>query len=198
LFHEALAEHDISVDFQIDHQKGKNLIGDLEFDIKFPRSYVGKIQGLDRIKQHQYCFIGKITASRKSLLAKYREHDNIIQDSSYGRNKKTKFQFEPGYYQTISNSTYCLCPIHEGSWYVHDHAWTYRFIESAFCGTMPVAMRDTPIGKDFYQDIFFYWDDEVPSTPSDNYNYLVEINLQKALHRWTLQPSEISLIKQHI
>jgi hypothetical protein len=198
LFYSALTEHRIETEFTINHQLGKCYIGDLEFGVKYPMSYVKNMESLDRTKKIDYCFIGTIPDDdgRQKLLESFRTSNSVVIDSRYGRNLNTKFNYEPTYYQTMSQSRFCLCPIHIGSWYVHDDAWTYRFIEALFCRSIPIAFRDTPIGKNFFRDIFFFWDDQFHH--EENYEHNVEVNYQKALKYFTITDQEIERIHSRV
>ncbi len=198
LFYTALREHGIETDFQTNHQLGQHSIGPLIFGLKFPLRYVKQIAELDRDKKYDYCFIGTIPQDgRKKLLAPYCDSDqNLIRDSRYGRQLSTKFIYEPGYYQDLSHSWFCLCPVHPGKWYVHDHAWTYRFVESIFCRSIPVAFRSTPIGRNFHRDIVFYWNDQ--DHPRQDYEKIVEHNYCKAIEYWTFTKEEIQNVKNFL
>jgi hypothetical protein len=194
LFREALAEHNIIGNFSVNHQRGTCQFGPLEFGIKFPRRYVDIVSALDKQKIYDYCFIGSMDKNlgRPQLLEKFQGPQSHIVDSKYGRNPETKYEFQSDYYQIVSNSKFCLCPIHIGTWYLHDWAWTYRFIESLFCKTIPIAFKQTPLGKNFVKDVFFLWDDE-PHV-SGECQEIIEDNYQKALKYWTFQSSEIAQI----
>ena len=158
-------------------------------------SYINAINKLDKTKKYDYCFIGYTNNNlgRKELLKKFQNHQNHITFSDYGRNPLTKFILKPDYYQYFCHSKFGLCPIHQGAWYRHDYAWSYRFIETVFCKSIPIVFKETPMGKHFVKNIFYLWDDQRHDI--DNYHDVVDQNYQLALNQWTLQPDEIDLIK---
>jgi len=196
LFETALQEHNICVKFTHNHQQGWQEIAGHRFGIKFPMSYVESITKLNQDKIYEYCFIGHVDSKlgREKLLDPFRGPNSVIKNSQYGRSVKTKYQYQDDYYQIISNSRFCLCPIHIGEWYLHDWAWTYRFIESVFCKTIPVVFCDTKLGEKFVRDIYYVRDTDAPYQ-IDDYQSVVEENYVKALRYWTLQPEEIEAIR---
>lgn len=191
----ALAEVDIDLPVSVDHHGAFNRVGSELFDIKYPISYVKACQQLESNKKYQYCFVGTIDSvgGRREMLEPFDRPGNLIQQSSQGRSNN-KYQFDRNYYQTIAQSWFSLCPNHVGSWYLHERAWTYRFIESCFCRSIPVMFRAAPLGEKFYRDIVFFWDDQAPSV--DNYNIIVEHNYKKALEYWTFTESELARIRK--
>jgi len=194
-FKTALAEHGIDKEFLHNHRHGYQEIGSHKFGIKFPMSYVTAINKLNRDKIYDYCFIGSIDKrrGRDQMLTPFIGLNSVIQHSAYGRKPETKYQYRDDYYQIVSNSRFCLCPNHIGPWYQHEWGWTYRFIESVLCRTIPVVFQDTWLGKRFVQDIQYVWDTDVPHRV-DDYENIVEENYKKALQYWTLQPDEIEKI----
>lgn len=198
LFQQALKEHGIDFDSQTDHKNGINIVGSLKFGIKYPISYLQQIKDLDHSKVYDYSFIGAITKTggREKMLEKYVSERSLIRHSTNGRNADTKYNFDVEYYQTICNSKFSLCPIHVGDFYRGDNGWTYRFVESLFCKSIPIVFRDSPIGKNFLKDIKFYWDDE--THPNTDYETIVEDNYNKAVAHWTLSAEEVETIKQLI
>lgn len=197
LFKTALQEHGIDREFTHNHQLGYQEIGTLRFGIKFPMSYVNAIAKLNRDKLYEYCFVGAMEQKlgRARLLEPFLGPDSVIKDSSYGRSAATKYQYRDDYYQLISNSRYCLCPNHISPWHQHAWGWTYRFIESIFCRTIPVVFRETWLGENFVQDLYYVWDTDRPYK-HENYDSIVEENYKKALKYWTLQPEEIESINE--
>jgi hypothetical protein len=198
LFESALAEHGIAGKTDYDHKNGINYINKIPFDIKYPLSYIENIQKLSREKFYKYSFAGTMNkqSGRDNLLEKFQRADSKIISSNNGRNPDTKYKFDVDYYQLISNSEFGLCPNHAGGeWYVHDNAWTYRFMETVFCRAIPIVFRKTPLGKNFVKDIEYVWDDD--NHKIANYDKIVEDNYNKALRYWTLQPDEITAIQQN-
>jgi hypothetical protein len=196
LFNLALNEEGIFTDFTLDHKNGWNIVNGKKFGIKYPKSYIKKIEELSKNKIYDYCFIGSWTDNkgRKEILEKYQNLNSRMYHSSNGRDPTTKFQFDQEYYQTISNSQFSLCPGHPAM-PKHPNRWTYRFIESAFCRSIPVQFKETVYGDSFVRDIFYVWDDDLPGFNLDNYDDIVETNYQTALQYWTLQPEEIEILK---
>ena len=199
LFAEALKEQDVFCDFETDHKHGQQKIGNLTFGLKFPRRYVDAIAGLDINKTYKYCFIGHINSrlGRDSMLEPFQGPHSYIRNSNYGRNPATKFSLTLDYYQQLAHSKFVLCPNHQGGeWYIHDWAWSYRFVETIFCKSIPIVFRSTPYGKFFVRDTFYLWNDD--SHDLVDYDNEVEKNYQRALEYWTLQPNEIDQIKGQI
>jgi len=198
LLRQALKEYDIvDAEIQIDHKNGKNTVNSIELGIKYPQEYLEKISTLNQDKLYDYGFVGSLTdgKGRKEILEKYHILNSKISHSSNGRNPKVKYGFDTEYYQTMVNSKFSLCPGHPAM-PKHPNRWTYRFIESAFCRSIPVNFKETVYGDNFVKDIFFVWDDDVPCEIKD-YNAIVEQNYITAVTRWTLQPSEAELIKKN-
>ena len=196
LFRSALDEHNIHNDFSCNHQLGTQKIGDLFFGLKFPMKYVNAMLELDHKKIYQYCFIGHINPKlgRDTMLEPFHGDNSYIKSSNYGRDPNSKFELTLDYYQYFANSKFGLCPNHQGgAWYIHDWAWSYRFVETIFCQSIPVVFRSTPYGKHFVKDCFYVWDDQ--SHQLENYSELVERNLDLARRYWTLQPEEIESIR---
>lgn len=193
LLRTALDEHNIKKEIRIDHKNGHSFVGDVQFGIKYPRSYIDEIATLSREKKFDYCFIGSWTDNkgRKEILEKYQDLNSRMYHSSNGRNPSVKYQFDREYYQTMCNSRFSLCPGHPAM-PKHPNRWTYRFIESAFCRAIPVQFKETVYGESFVQDIFYVWDDELPGRIINDYENIVESNYHKAIQYWTLQPEEIN------
>lgn len=200
LFKSALEEESINnVDIFIDHRLGTCTINDCTINLKYPRDIVNKCNSLNFEKKFNYCFIGAFAAKaneidRKQLLSKFYGPLSKIENTSAGRKRKDKSGFDTEYYQAIANSKYSLCPNHSGEWYLHDDAWSYRFVESCFSKSIPVLFRDTPLGKNFTKDIFFLWDDELHEVA--DYSKIVNYNYDKAIEYWTLQNHEINKLSK--
>ncbi len=183
----------------INHKTGFNTVNDIEVYLKYPRSYIEKISKLDVTPKYNYVFKGGLTfnnssINRSEILSEYmQQQDSLIIGTSVGIEQKDKTEFDTEYYQLLCNSNFSLCPNWSGEQWDHEHAWTYRFIESCFSKSIPIIFRIQPLGKVFTKDIFFYWNDELHLT--NNYNDIVENNYKKALTYWTLQPEEINAIR---
>lgn len=193
----ALLEEDVtSEDIIVDHKKGLNYVNGKELELKYPNSFVHKIASLSTEKKYQYCFKGGLTCSsatfnRTALLEKFQGPNSVITDTQYGIKRKDKTVFDEPYYQLLSNSLYSLCPNWAGKHWDHDFAWTYRFIESALCKTLPVVFRETPLGTNNTKDLFFLWSDELHTLSKEDYSNAVNDNYIKAVSYWTLQPDEV-------
>jgi hypothetical protein len=186
LFRQSLIEIERETLFRFDHKQGYNYINNRQYEIKYPKSYIDHIDKISKDKEYNYCFIGYVgKLGRGELIRKFNSETSIIKDSANGRNIDTKYNFDLEYYQTLSKTRFSLCPNHIGDWYIHDRAWTYRYIESLFCKTIPIVFRKTPLGKDFLKDTFFLWDDESHNISNTEYNDIVEKNYQKSLNYWT-------------
>jgi hypothetical protein len=197
LLRAALKEHGIERDITLDHKNGCSFVGDVQLGIKYPMAYLEEISQLSREKIYDYCFIGSWTDNkgRKEILEKYQNLNSKMYHSSNGRNPAVKYQFDREYYQTICNSTFSLCPGHPAM-PKHPNRWTYRFIESAFCRSIPVQFRETVYGDSFVRDIFYVWDDDLQDQVINDYDAIVESNYQKSVRYWTLQPEEINQLKK--
>lgn len=187
LFKESIKEIDLTYStISIDHAQGYNYLDDTQFDLRYPKMYINRIDNLSNDKEYEYCFIGGIgKLGRKELLEKFNTDNSIITNSSYGRNRHTKYTFDVNYYQTICKSKFSLCPNHISNWHHHDRAWTYRYVESLFCKSIPIVFNQTPLGKDFLKDTFFLWDNESHDISESECYDIVEENYQKALRYWT-------------
>jgi hypothetical protein len=183
----------------IDHKLGFNYIKGIQLDIKFPISYVKKINLLSHEKIYKYVFKGttfykKATIKREDFLTPYYTDDNLIISTDIGLTRKNKAEFDTSFYQLMCNGYYCLAPNWGGNLWDHDDAWTYRFIEATLCKSIPIVFRETPLGKRFTNDIFFLWNDK--SHNVNNYEEIVNKNYEVAVKRWTFQPEEIKKIQQ--
>jgi hypothetical protein len=198
LLEKSLDEFHLKCDIRINHQHGINNVNGIDFEVKYPRSYIKEIDLLSKEKIYNYCFIGFMgKLGRNSLLEKYSlDNQSIIKNSENGRDAELKYKFDKIYYQAISNSKYSLCPNHEGLWYLHERSWNYRFIESLFCKSIPIIFKKTPLGIDFLKDIFFLWDTDSHDMNQNEYTDLAEQNYKKAIKYWTFQSSEIELLKK--
>lgn len=198
LFKSALQEYGIDSKFTVDHKNGINTIGDISFGIKYPLSYIERIEALNKEKLYDYCFIGSWTdkKGRKEILEKYTQLNSRMYHSSNGRDPNKKYLFDVEYYQTMCQAKFGLCPGHPAM-PKHPNRWTYRFIESAFCRAVPVMFQETVYGDSFIRDIYYVWDHDQPQV-LDNYTDVVEDNYTKAVKYWTFQPEEIELIRDNI
>lgn len=113
-----------------------------------------------------FLFAGLITPERKLLLkdwqkqlkSKYPSSNIIVIDSRRGRDFPEK-SWDQEYYDTLTKAKFSLCP--NG-----DFVWTYRFFESAICGTIPIVQDECPLYDGFryykmtsYQQ--FIWDKKI-------------------------------------
>jgi hypothetical protein len=156
---------------------------------------------LSHKKIYNYVFKGTTVYERASLkredfLYPYYVDGNKIISTDIGLTRKNKAEFDSSFYQLMCNSYFCLSPNWGGDLWDHKDAWTYRFIEAAFCKSIPIVFRETPLGKHFTNNIIFCWNDEKHSLT--NYNEIVEKNYEIACQRWTLQKEEIDQINSTI
>lgn len=200
----ALAQEHIDPDkVKILHKIGISMVDDLPLGIKYPRSFIDKIDNLNYTKKYKYIFKGGFTTSnpsvtikREDILKSYmsREDSKIIETRS-GIKRIDKTSFDKEYYQLIANSYYSLCPNWSGRWWNHDYAWTYRLIETCFAKSIPILFKKAPVGNVFKRDIKFFWSDEQHSISDDQYTDIVNSNYEKALNYWTLTNKEIMILK---
>lgn len=183
----------------IDHKTGYSTVNGVKVFLKYPRSYLNKISKLDQSKTINYSFKGGLTFSksdvdRTEVLKDYMNRDDCkIIETYYGIKRTEKTEFDESYYQLLSNSKFSLCPNWAGTQWDHEHAWTYRFIESCFTKSIPIIFENQRLGKDFTKDIFFYWSKE-------NHIYNIEIaenNYKKAIKYFILTEQEIDYIKRY-
>lgn len=193
LFKNALKEIGSDISFRCDHKNGYNYINDTRYEIIYPGSYIKQIDNISKEKKYEYCFVGHIgKLGRQTLLEKFNKNGSIIKNSDNGRNVSTKYNFDLEYFQILSNSRFSLCPNHIGDWYNHDRAWTYRYIESLFCKTIPILFKETPLGKDFLKDTFFLWDTDDHNLSDSDYFEIVEENYRKSLTYWSFSNVKVT------
>ena len=192
----SLKEVGITGNIKIDHKSGLNFVNGVKLDLKYPLSYINNINMLSTIKVYDYCFVGYFgKLGRNKILEKFKTANSIIIDTDNGRNTLLKYNFDFEYYKLLSCSKFSLCPNHIGEWYNHDYGWTYRYIESLFCKSIPIVFRETPLGKFFLKDTTYFYDDDNYDIGDDEYRNIVEDNYKKAINYWTVQGKEVLLIQ---
>jgi hypothetical protein len=201
LLEQALIEENIlNATIEIDHKTGVNIVNGVRLGIVFPKSYVVKCSQLDNKKKYKYVFKGGLTSkksliSRRALLDSYISRtDSVIAETYVGIKSKQLF-FDTEYYQLLSNGKFSLCPNWAGEWWNHSDGWTYRFIESCFTKSIPILFKDAPVGLNFIQDIFYFWNTDSHTITDIDYQSVVSLNFEKALDYWTLTDKKILDIK---
>jgi hypothetical protein len=200
LFEKCLAENKIDpakFKITVDHQNGYITLNDtLKFELKYPLSYIKQINSILKDKKYDFCFVGHFEdKGRQELLEKYQNQNSYIENSKRGRDKSIKYDFDIEYYTILSQTKYSLVPNHNGEWYNHDNAWTYRFIETIFSKSVPVLFKETPLGKNFLKDFKYLEDHNFKELNDKEYQQIVDHNYNLALDTWTLTLNEINLIK---
>jgi hypothetical protein len=194
----ALKEENIDVnlcDIKIDHKNGFNYINGKSFLVKYPKSYLERINLIQVDKEYECCFIGKIgKLGRKNILEKFKNRSNYIKESNYGRDSKTKYNFDTSYYTVLKKTYYSLCPNHKGKWYQHDNAWTYRFIETLFSKSIPIIFSKTPLGINFTEK-FYFFENDIPNISLDEYNSMIIHNYNLAIDKFLFSKNEIEIIQ---
>lgn len=204
LFRLALKEANIDetmCELDVDHKSGLNCINGIELDLKFPISYIEKINALSHKKIYKYGFKGttfyeRASVRREDFLSPYYTEENLIISTNIGLTRKNKAEFDESFYQLMCNSYFCLAPNWGGDLWDHDDAWTYRFMEAALCKSIPIVFHETPLGKRFTNGICFYLNNQDHTL--DDYEKIVEKNYITAVKRWTLQQEEIDQINSTI
>ncbi len=108
-----------------------------------------------------------------------------IISSDAGRWKWFKGKFDWLYFSQLAKSKFGLCP-NQANW-PGDFYWTYRFVDRALVGAIPVLFRQTPLSEEFVGGFSYVWDDSVPSGLSDVKRIeMAEHNYQLALSRFRL------------
>jgi len=182
----------IDTNTKINHQNGYVEFNGRRIGLKYPKSYIEKINELPKQKIYDFCFIGHFEdKGRQELLQKYQSKNSYIKNSFNGRDPKVKYDFDTSYYSIICSTKYGLVPNHKGPWYDHDYAWSYRFIECVFAKSLPILFKETKLGKYFLKDYHYIWNDEFNFLGDDTYDNVVEQNYQKAINEFILQPEEI-------
>lgn len=186
----------------VNHVDGTVKVNDIILDLKYPHSFISAIDSLSTNKIYNYCFKGTTTFKsaslhRSTILEKFDTPDNAIISTSVGMSRKNKKVFDVSYYQLLSNSKYSLCPNWGGKHWDHQYAWTYRFIESAFCKTIPIVFDETPLGTNNTKDITYFSNNNLPDLSDSEYTEIVEKNYVNAVKHWTLQDTEIEQIKMN-
>jgi hypothetical protein len=179
-----------------DHLLGRNRLYNCEFGIKYPREYLQKANALPVDRRYKYVFLGNMDAAgcRKEMLAPFMGPESLISEDNYGRNPKTKYSFNPDYYGALRSGYFSLCP-HQVNWAgPRESMWTYRFIESAFSGALPVVFRRAPCSAEFMDGFQYFWDDEEHELA--NYEEKIEANKRVAEARFFLSDDEVSRIKE--
>jgi hypothetical protein len=184
LFELALAEMGLRVpgDLVVDHRKGVVYVNQEPVQLLYPYSWFRKINKIGRSERFKYSFVGAITASggRKAMLAPFTGEGNLILATTHQRGR-AKGTFDKRYYSILRATQFALCPNHIDWPGPPAYAWTYRFVEAALTGAIPICFREAPLGEHFITGFTFYWADE-PLTHVYRAD-IAERNLQLALER---------------
>jgi len=201
LLQQALAEEKLDInsyDVYVDHRLGTVSLNGKKIGLRYPKIYLEKIKNLSSDKIYDFCFIGHFESfGREELLQPFTEKNSIIKHSVVGRTEK-KFMFDKEYYSTICSTKYSLVPNHIGKkakkWQ-HDDAWSYRFIETLFCKSIPVLFRQTPLGKNFIKDFKFVWNDSTFNISDKEYNQIVNYNYNLAVNTFTINNADLEKLR---
>lgn len=159
LFKMALKEQGFTFsnsDVQIDHAFGKCIYKGKEHNVIFPKYFVDKSSALDKNKIFTYNFMGKFTEHRRWVL-NFLSPDAFFKFSTLGRRLPKDVYDDNEYYNIMASSKFGLCPdgcdVRAGGKY----KWSYRFLESIMCGSIPVV-SSYDISMDGFK--FYYEKDE--------------------------------------
>lgn len=184
-------------DFKIsvDHKKGKNFINDKEFGIIYPISFFKQVSELNPngIKNIDFYFNGYVfkEGGRSILLDPFvNRESNLIIESNDGRIKSKKDKFNLDYFEPFTRSKFGLCPNHINWDGPKKHTWTYRFIESLMCNSIPVLFEETPLSNQFIDGFFFH------TINSKIQNFNLEYDFDKAKSNWELALKKFTLTKE--
>lgn len=175
---------------KVDHMVGSSTVNGTRISLVYPDSFFKKARSLwGRPKKLNFYFNGAITPSgrRASMLEAFsRVPGSRVIDSSFGRVNLFKGSFNWSYYSGLSQSRFGLCP-HHSDW-PGSYFWTYRFVECALVGTIPITFRETPLSESFTSGFLFYWDDSESLSQISNQTLreMAEENYNLALKRFSL------------
>lgn len=193
LFEAALSEMGVPLpqDFRVDHQRGLILVGDEAVELLYPFSWIRRMNAIPRTKRHRYSFIGAITESggRAAMLAPFQEAGHLVLETLHQRGP-AKGSFDQKYFTTLRETEFALCPNHLDWPGPPEYAWTYRFVEAALVGAIPVCFRESPLGARFVRDYRFVWADQ----PQTHTYSLVDArhNLRVALDRHVVPTTRVA------
>ena len=176
--------------FLIDHDSGTALVNDQQVGLVYPDSFFTRSAAMhNRRKSHTYYFNGLITESggRRELLAPFAARsDARVVNSRLGRVNWLKDKYNYLYFRGMAESIFGLCP-HHTDW-PGNYLWTYRFVDCALAGTLPLLFRETPLADDFIDGFHYLWsnDGHLEQTVPDEYDLLVKHNFRLAKARFGL------------
>ena len=182
----------------VDHKKGKNFINDYEFGIVYPVSFFKQIIDLNptKSKDIDFYFNGYINkeGGRLMLLDFFiGKKNNLIIQSNDGRIKSKKDKFNRDYFEPFSRSKFGLCPNHTDWDGPKQYAWTYRFIESLMCNSIPILFEETPLSDQFTKGFFFYTINSKIKEVNFEYDPLkANANRELAIKKFTLTKEMIN------
>ena len=147
---------------EINHYLGETYINNKKYNLLFPEYMISKLNDLSKEKKIDYFFSGLITKHREWI--KDFKENTIIQESTYGKNRATKYKLDMDYYTKMSMSKFTLCPI-------GDCPWSYRFFEAIMCKSIPILGDNE---KDILSDGYFFYrksDKHIYDETKVEYNY---------------------------
>jgi hypothetical protein len=198
----ALEEHSINsdeLDPDVDHRNGVINLRGVNIGLKYPLAYLDHIAELDQTQIYDFCFVGHFESfGREESLRPFMDRNSYIQHSEVGRQKK-KYDFDTNYYQIMCNSKFGLVPNHVDSkrpkkWQ-HPNAWSYRFIETIICNTVPVLFKESPLGENWIKGFKYLWNDSNFNISDDEYNSMLEHNKSLSQDRFFLSKEELRQIQ---
>ena len=136
-FRSALQEEGLSKgSVKVDHHNGLCWHKETGWiPIVFPQSLIERVRSIPLEKKDEYFFRGVISPGREWILGY-----PGVSECFYGRDSKKKYDLDIDYYSHMRSANYILSP-------VGDCPWSYRFLEAALCGSIPV------LGK-YDKDVF--------------------------------------------
>ena len=209
LFRKALNECGVThqkSDIYVDHLKGINYFKNLKFNIIYPATFVNKCIELSKREKLTNIYFNGFEGSdngRKELLKPFYSFDNVnIVFSKEGRIQKKKDVFNNRYYEDFSSALFGLIP-HQIDWPgSKSYVWTYRFIESCLVKSMPILFKQTPLGNNFINKFYYYWNTDILANPTsyhELYNkHMVEHNQKLAITKFTFNDKDIKMLKEAI
>lgn len=186
---------------QVNHKTGRNYINDYEFGIIYPISFFEKaiILNPNSTKNIDFYFNGFIykKGGRSILLDAFiNKKDSLVIESNDGRIKSRKDKFNIDYFEPFTRSKFGLCPVHIDWDGPKKYTWTYRFIESLMCNSIPILFEETPLSDQFTDGFFFHTINAKIKDVNFEYDFdKVKANRKLALKKFTLTKELLKKIK---
>nr|WP_321278083.1 hypothetical protein [uncultured Vibrio sp.] len=136
---------------EIDHVNGYNYVNGVRLPIIYPRSFFTKSDELKKDKKIDFYFNGNMSDSggRKEMLKPFLTYNSLIEESDFGRLYSNKTVYNHDYFSSLASAKFGLCPHQKDFLGEPDTMWTYRFIESCMCKSIPLVFVETPLGRKF-------------------------------------------------